>query len=84
MPDLRELYQEVILDHNRNPRNFRPVADANRHADGYNPLCGDRIDVSLRVEDGVIRDVAFQGHGCAISKATTLLWAVAEASAFPI
>jgi nitrogen fixation NifU-like protein len=67
--DLRELYQEVILDHNRKPRNFRVVAGANRTAEGDNPLCGDHIALSLKVEDGVIRDAAFQGAGCAISRA---------------
>jgi nitrogen fixation NifU-like protein len=67
--DLRELYQEVILDHNRKPRNFRAVAGANRTAEGHNPLCGDHIALALRVEDGVIRDAAFQGAGCAISRA---------------
>jgi nitrogen fixation protein NifU and related proteins len=68
--DLRELYQEVILDHNRRPRNFRAIEDANRHAEGYNPLCGDRLSLYLKVEDGVIKDASFQGSGCAISKAS--------------
>ena len=70
MSDLRELYQEVILDHNRRPRNFRAIEGANRHAEGYNPLCGDRLSLYLRVEDGVIKDASFQGSGCAISKAS--------------
>ena len=70
MSDLRELYQEVILDHNRRPRNFRTIESANRHAEGYNPLCGDRLSLYLKVEDGVIRDASFQGSGCAISKAS--------------
>ena len=70
MSDLRDLYQQVILDHNRKPRNFRVLADANRTAEGYNPLCGDEIRIYLSVEDGVIRDAAFQGKGCAISKAS--------------
>jgi nitrogen fixation protein NifU and related proteins len=70
MSELRELYQQVILDHNRKPRNFRTLADANRTADGHNPLCGDQITLALRVEDGVIKDAAFQGKGCAISKAS--------------
>jgi nitrogen fixation protein NifU and related proteins len=70
MSELRELYQQVILDHNRKPRNFRTLADANRKADGHNPLCGDQITLSLRVEDGVIKDAAFQGKGCAIAKAS--------------
>jgi nitrogen fixation protein NifU and related proteins len=69
MSDLRDLYQQVILDHNRKPRNFRTIADANRTAEGYNPLCGDRITVDIKVEDGIVKDVAFQGAGCAISKA---------------
>ncbi|BAU48140.1 nitrogen fixation protein NifU [Sulfurifustis variabilis] len=74
MSDLRSLYEEVILDHNRRPRNFlyRPEG-ANRHAHGYNPLCGDDFTVSLRVEDGVIRDVGFEGAGCAISTASASL-----------
>jgi nitrogen fixation NifU-like protein len=70
MPDLRELYQEVILDHYRKPRNCRKPKDADRHADGFNPLCGDKITVYVRVEDGIIRDIAFQGSGCAISTAS--------------
>ncbi len=67
--DLRDLYQQVILDHNRKPRNFRTIADANRTAEGYNPLCGDRIALYLTVNDGIVVDAAFQGSGCAISKA---------------
>ena len=70
MADLRELYQEVILDHNKRPRNFRKVENANRTAVGHNPLCGDQLAVSLRVEDDVIRDIGFYGSGCAISKAS--------------
>ena len=70
---LRELYQEVILDHNRRPRNFGPLPAANRQAEGYNPLCGDQITVFLDLEDGRIRDLAFQGSGCAISKASASL-----------
>ena len=61
MSDLRELYQEVILDHNRRPRNFRAIEGANRHPEGYNPLCGDRLSLYLKVEDGVIKDASFQG-----------------------
>lgn len=72
MSDLRELYQEVILDHNRNPRNFRVLENAN-HAEGYNPLCGDRVNVYLRVEGERIADIAFQGSGCAISTASASL-----------
>jgi nitrogen fixation NifU-like protein len=71
---MRELYQEVILDHNKNPRNFRVMDDANRHAEGNNPLCGDKVDVYLRVgEGGKIEDVSFQGSGCAISKSSASL-----------
>ena len=70
--DLQELYQEVILDHNRRPRNFRTLEGA-RKAEGFNPLCGDRLTVFLKVDDGVVRDVAFQGSGCAISKASASL-----------
>ena len=70
MTELDDLYQEVILDHNRSPRNFRLMADANRRAEGYNPLCGDYVTVYLRVENDVILDISFQGSGCAISKAS--------------
>jgi len=70
MDDLRELYQQVILDHNKNPKNFGKLEPANRTAEGYNPLCGDRIDLYLQVEDDVIKDISFRGHGCAISKAS--------------
>ncbi|AWB09223.1 SUF system NifU family Fe-S cluster assembly protein (plasmid) [Azospirillum humicireducens] len=70
MDDLRELYQEVILDHGKNPRNFRHPDDANREAKGENPMCGDRFMVYLTLKDGVVDDVAFQGRGCAISTAS--------------
>jgi nitrogen fixation NifU-like protein len=70
MEDLRELYQQVILDHYKSPKNFGKIAHANHTAEGYNPLCGDRINLYLQVEDGVIKDVGFQGAGCAISKAS--------------
>ena len=73
MSDLRELYQEVILDHYRSPRNHTPIADATAQADGHNPLCGDRVRVSLTVENGVIRDIGFEGDGCAISTASASL-----------
>ena len=73
MNELRDLYQEVILDHNRRPRNFGPLPAANRQAEGHNPLCGDRVTVLLDLEDGRIRDVAFQGSGCAISTASASL-----------
>ena len=70
MSDLNELYQEILLEHNNKPRNFHKLEDANHQADGYNPLCGDRITLYLKVEDDVITDVAFQGVGCAISRAS--------------
>ena len=70
MSDLSDLYQEVILDHNRRPRNFHALADASHTAEGYNPLCGDRLTLYLKVADGMISDVAFEGAGCAISKAS--------------
>ena len=73
MSDLNELYQEVILDHNKRPRNFRTLDGASHHADGHNPLCGDRLSLYLQVVDGRISDVAFQGSGCAISKASASL-----------
>ena len=74
MDDLRELYQSVILDHNRRPRNFREIEDSARSADGHNPLCGDRLTVYLEMDgDDRVRDVAFQGEGCAISTASASL-----------
>ena len=73
MSDLRELYQEVIFDHNRHPRNFGKLEDANRHADGNNPLCGDKLSLYLKIEGDVITDVRFEGMGCAISTASASL-----------
>jgi len=73
MASLSELYQNVILEHNRSPRNYRVMEDANRTAEGNNPLCGDQLTVWLKVEDRVIRDVSFQGSGCAISRASASL-----------
>ena len=70
--DLQDLYQEVILDHNRRPRNYRAL-EGGRKAEGYNPLCGDRLTVFLHVDEGVVKDVSFQGSGCAISKASASL-----------
>ena len=70
MSELSELYQQVILDHNKKPRNFRRLADATQTADGYNPLCGDQLTVDLRVADDRIEEAAFEGSGCAISKAS--------------
>lgn len=68
--DLRALYQEIILEHNKHPRNFRVMADADRSVEGYNPLCGDHYTVYLKMDGDVVKDVAFQGSGCAISKAS--------------
>jgi nitrogen fixation NifU-like protein len=73
MHELRELYQSVILDHNKKPRNFLRPEGANREAHGHNPLCGDEIEVYAEVDDGVLRDVGFLGSGCAISKASASL-----------
>jgi nitrogen fixation NifU-like protein len=70
MSDLSDLYQEVILDHNRRPRNFHALPDASHTAEGYNPLCGDRLTLYLKLTGDVISDVAFEGTGCAISKAS--------------
>ena len=70
MYDLQDLYLEVVMDHNRRPRNFRKPEDANRQAEGYNPLCGDQITLYLAVADDKIADVGFQAEGCAISKAS--------------
>ncbi len=75
--DLRDLYQEVILDHNRQPRNFHKMEDAGREAEGFNPLCGDRVTVYLKMKDGVIEDVSFVGSGCAISKASSSIMTTA-------
>ena len=69
MSELSELYQQVILDHNKKPRNFRKLETANHSAEGYNPLCGDHLTVYLDLEDGLVKDVGFEGSGCAISKA---------------
>jgi nitrogen fixation protein NifU and related proteins len=73
MSSLSELYQNVILEHNRSPRNYRAMADADRKADGHNPLCGDTVTVWIRMDGDVIGDVSFQGNGCAISKASASL-----------
>jgi nitrogen fixation NifU-like protein len=70
---LRDLYQELILDHSKTPRNFRKLEDANRMALGHNPLCGDQITLFVKLEGGVIQDLTFQGSGCAISKASASL-----------
>lgn len=73
MNELRELYQEVIFDHYRKPRNYHALDCANHRAEGYNPLCGDQVTVYLKVADGVIEDVSFEGMGCAISTASASL-----------
>jgi nitrogen fixation NifU-like protein len=73
MSDLKDLYQEVILDHNRSPRNFKVLEGANCKADGYNPLCGDRLTLFLYVDGDTIQEATFQGTGCAISKASASL-----------
>jgi nitrogen fixation NifU-like protein len=88
MSELTDLYQEVILDHNRRPHNFGTLADETHHADGYNPLCGDRLKVHLKIENDRIAAVMFEGSGCAISKASASMMtdavkgkSVAEATA---
>lgn len=73
MSDLRELYQEVILDHNKKPRNFHKMEDANHCAEGYNPLCGDQLQVFVKTDGDKIQDISFEGHGCAISTASASL-----------
>ena len=76
MTDLSELYQQVILDHNNSPRNFREIDGATQIAEGYNPLCGDRVVVYLQLDNDVIGDISFQGSGCAISKASASMMTV--------
>ena len=73
MSDLRDLYQEVILDHSRSPRNFGHHEPSNREAKGNNPLCGDKFTIYALVEDGIVKDVSFEGRGCAISTASASL-----------
>ena len=73
MSDLRDLYQEVIIDHSRRPRNFGSLPQATHRADGFNPLCGDKMTVYLKVDNGIIRDAGFEGEGCAISTASASL-----------
>jgi nitrogen fixation protein NifU and related proteins len=77
MSDLRELYQELIVDHNRRPRNFGPLPDADRRAEGHNPLCGDRVTVYVKLDGDRIADVHFEGAGCAISTASASLMTLA-------
>ena len=76
MSDPRELYQQVILEHNKKPRNFGALEPCTHHAHGLNPLCGDDIELTLVVEDGIVQDLKFQGHGCAISQASSSLMTV--------
>ncbi|MBT3227768.1 MAG: SUF system NifU family Fe-S cluster assembly protein [Candidatus Marinimicrobia bacterium] len=73
MTELRELYQEVILDHNKNPRNFKKLELHSHHANGHNPLCGDKLELFLDVVDGIIKDISFVGSGCAISTSSASL-----------
>lgn len=75
MSDMQDLYQELILDHYAHPRHFGPLPAANRRAEGYNPLCGDQVQLRLRVEEGIIREAAFEGGGCAISTASASVMA---------
>lgn len=77
MSELQELYQSLILDHNRSPRNFGTLEGADRHAEGYNPLCGDQVAVDLKLEGDRISDIKFSGNGCAISKASASLMTTA-------
>lgn len=73
MSEMEDLYQEIILDHNKRPRNFRPLVGYTHFAEGNNPMCGDEVEVYLRIADGTIAEVTFQGQGCAISKASASL-----------
>jgi nitrogen fixation NifU-like protein len=77
MSELSELYQQVILDHNKKPRNFHKIETANHTAEGFNPLCGDQLTVYAQLEDGTLKDVSFEGSGCAISKAAASMMTVA-------
>jgi nitrogen fixation protein NifU and related proteins len=70
MPDLRELYQETVLEHSKTPRNYRELRNANHKAEGFNPLCGDHFTIYVDLDEDAVRDVSFQGSGCAISKAS--------------
>lgn len=73
MPDLRELYQELILEHSKKPRNYREIANPTRKVEGYNPLCGDHFTIYLEMDGETVKDLSFQGSGCAISKASASL-----------
>lgn len=70
MDELRELYQQIILDHNKSPKNYGKIVNCSHASEGYNPLCGDRIKIYAQVEDGIIKDIKFEGEGCAIAKAS--------------
>ena len=70
MSDLKDLYQEMIVDHYKAPRNFRTIQDATCRGEGYNPLCGDKVTIQLKIVDGIVKEVAFEGTGCAISTAS--------------
>jgi nitrogen fixation NifU-like protein len=71
--EIKDLYQQVIVDHSKRPRNRRPLEGANRKVEGYNPLCGDKITIYVKLEDGVVKDISFEGSGCAISTASASL-----------
>ncbi len=71
--DLHDLYQQVIVDHSKRPRNFRPLDGASQRVEGFNPLCGDKVTIYVKVEDGIVRDISFEGSGCAISTASASL-----------
>jgi len=73
MSDLNKLYQSIILDHNKNPRHYHKLENANRHAEGNNPVCGDRLVIYVRLENDILREISFEGSGCAISKASASL-----------
>mgnify|MGYP005844616409 CR=1 FL=1 len=72
-PELKELYQQVILDHNKSPRNYGKLDNPNHSAEGYNPLCGDKVNVYLEIENNIVKDISFQSSGCAISRASASL-----------
>jgi nitrogen fixation NifU-like protein len=75
--DIQELYQQMIMDHNKNPKNFRAIPDADRTVEGYNPLCGDHYKIYLKLDGDVIRDISFDGSGCAISKSSASMMTAA-------
>src|SRR3990167_7607982 len=77
MEELHDLYQELVLDHSKNPRNFKKILDCNHSAEGFNPLCGDQVTVYLKLEKDLIQDISFLGSGCAISKASASLMTTA-------